>query len=54
VKDRPPLLFLIDDEIKLIKECNNQISEGRIVEEISNNGIRKGSTKRSKKRKKRH
>jgi hypothetical protein len=54
VKDHPPLLFLIDDEIKLIKEGINQVSEGRIIEEISKNGTTNGSKKRYKKRKNRH
>jgi hypothetical protein len=51
VKDHPPLLFLIDDEIKLIKEACNQVSNGRITEEILNGTITKGSTNRSRKRK---
>jgi hypothetical protein len=45
VKGHPPLLFLINDEIKLIKEARNQVSNGRITEEILNGTIKKCSKK---------
>jgi hypothetical protein len=54
VKGHPPLLFLINDEIKLIKEARNQVSNGRITEEILNGTITKGNTKRSRIKNNRH
>jgi hypothetical protein len=54
VKGHPPLLFLINDEIKLIKEARNQVSNGRITEEILNGTIKKCSKKDLEKEKNRH